>query len=152
MVLLWSALLPMAMVGCGRAEKLDLLPVEGVATLDAKPLAGATVFLIPDGLTGQSACGTTGQDGSFRLTTRGRDGASPGTHKVIVGHVAPQASGAPVRDIVKEEMMARQKRASLAPTPPASIPPVYSDVVATPLRCTLPIQGKLLLDLHSQGR
>jgi hypothetical protein len=114
-------------------------------------LAGVTVFLIPEGLTGQSAGGTTGEDGSFRLATRGRDGASPGDHKIIVGVVVPTDPSSAGEDLVKKEMMARQKRASRTPTIEASIPPIYSDAATTPLRCTVPVEGKLVLELRRNG-
>src|SRR5215204_672559 len=78
--LLLSALLPLA-AGCGQAKTVK---VQGVVTLDGKPLPGATVTFSPI-QEGRAASGRTDTDGSFRLTTyRTDDGALPGEYKVIV--------------------------------------------------------------------
>ena len=143
--LLWLA--PLWLVGCGRTG--DLTTVEGIVTLDGKPAAGATVILIPEGNTGRSAWGTARQDGSFRLATSDRDGASPGQYKVIVGVVALVRPGG---DPGKEEMMARQEGKRPMSSGELFIPPVYGDAAITPLHCSVPICGKLVLGLHTTGR
>src|SRR5262245_12374499 len=72
---------PTAALGCGQGKTVK---VEGVVTLDGKPLPAATVTFVPDG-NGRAASGRTDQDGIFRLTTfRTDDGAVPGEYKVTV--------------------------------------------------------------------
>jgi hypothetical protein len=52
-------------------------------TLDGQPVEGATVtFMTDDGK--QSAAGSTDAAGKFSLSTNGKDGAPPGTYKVVV--------------------------------------------------------------------
>jgi len=50
-----------------------------------KPLAGATVVLVPAKDPGMPARGTTGDDGSFVLTTQNEgDGALPGDYRIRI--------------------------------------------------------------------
>lgn len=76
-------------VGCGGDS--SLAPVEGVVTLDGKPVAGASVTFTPvEG--GRPAVGETGPDGTFQLTTfESGDGATIGPHQVAVVAVETQA-------------------------------------------------------------
>src|SRR6266511_1250628 len=81
------ALLPL-LVGLGCSGGGKPVKVEGVATLDGKPLPAAMIQFIPDG-GGVPANGVTGTDGTFRLTTySSSDGAMPGTYKVLVSLAA----------------------------------------------------------------
>jgi len=141
------ALIAVALVGCRHSDAL--VPVEGTLTLDDRPLGGATVFLIPDGLAGQSAWGTVQQDGSFRLKTSDRNGAGPGDYRAIVGVLVPER---PEGDAAKEEMSSRQKAKAPMFVGGLVVPPLYSNASTTPLRCTVPVQGKLALQLHSTDR
>lgn len=68
------------LVGCGAGTK----PVEGIVTMDGKPLEGATVMFNPQGSDGQPADGKTDASGKFTLSTRGKPGAAPGNYKVTV--------------------------------------------------------------------
>src|SRR5260370_18785229 len=68
-------------VGCGKG---NVTKVEGVVTLDGKPLPGATLSFVPVG-EGKPAFGRTDNVGSFRLTTfRTDDGALPGEYQVVI--------------------------------------------------------------------
>jgi hypothetical protein len=145
----WLAPLVIVLAGCGRAG--DFTAVEGIVMLEGKPLAGVTIILIPEGTTGRSAFGTARQDGSFRLATSDSDGASPGNYRVIIGVVAPERPG-PRGNLAKEEMLTRQKAMQAMSSGKLSVPPVYSNAAMTPLRCTVPVQGKLVLELRSAGR
>ena len=100
-------------------------------------------------MTGQTAYGEVRADGSFRLATLGRDGATPAKFKVIVGVVALERSSG---NLVKQEKMARQNRKAPMSVGGLTIPPEYSDASTTPLRCTVPVAGKLVLELHATGR
>jgi hypothetical protein len=141
----WPVLLWLSLAGCGRST--DLVLVEGVATLDGQPLTGATVILIPEGLTGRSAFGTVKSDGSFRLVTSDRDGASPASYTVIVGVIAQEHSGG---DPGKDEHRARQKGGGPVSSTTVSVPPIYGKPSTSPLRCTVPVAGKLILELHGE--
>lgn len=71
-------------IGCGGG----LTPVEGVVTLDGKEVEGASVMFVPDNPKGQAASGSTDASGKFTLRTGNKNGAMPGTYKVIVTKTA----------------------------------------------------------------
>ncbi|MFM9194216.1 MAG: hypothetical protein ACKOWG_00445 [Planctomycetia bacterium] len=63
----------LVVAGCGGPEGPDVQFVEGVVTLDGKPLDGATVTFLPVDKTGISAAGKTDAAGRFRLNaTQGK--------------------------------------------------------------------------------
>jgi len=78
------------MVGCGKAkEPWEIVyPVEGVLNLGGKPLAGASITLIPqdpDVPTTVRPTGRSRDDGTFSLGTYStEDGAPVGDYKVLV--------------------------------------------------------------------
>lgn len=79
--LLAAALLMTAAVGCG--DGLKLVPVEGKVTLGGEPLAEADVIFQPEN--GRPSMGTTDAQGHYKLVyTNEKDGALPGTHKVVI--------------------------------------------------------------------
>jgi hypothetical protein len=135
--------------------------VEGVLTLDGKPFAGATITLMPAESNGRSANGLSEADGSFRLTTfKPDDGALPGEYKVTVTYLesdktmdrgdpnemdnkAKMAMFSRMSPDGKAKDVARQKKA------PKIVPEVYTDLNRTPLKCTVPVDGKLELPLRS---
>jgi hypothetical protein len=82
--LVFSAMLLVATgAGCGPSRP-GLLPVDGVVTLDGKPLAEASVVFQPAG-GGRPATGVTDANGRFKVGTfKPRDGALPGAHVVTV--------------------------------------------------------------------
>src|SRR5205823_4984131 len=92
--------------GCRQARKT--YKVEGLVTLDGKPLAGATVSFLPEAQDGQPAAGLTGRDGVFRLQTfYPGDGALPGSYKIVVtksDDEVPTARAA-TREDMKKMMM-----------------------------------------------
>ena len=66
------------------------MPVNGTVLLDGKPVAGATVMLIPRER-GRPALGKTDAQGKFTLSTYTQgDGALPGLHRVTVTLVHEQ--------------------------------------------------------------
>lgn len=153
------ALLPLLVaLGCsgsGRPVK-----VNGVVTLDGKPLPNAMVSFINEDEKGPPANGGTGSDGTFRLTTYSSgDGALPGTYKVTVS-LAPEeeqvdlASGERGSDPAK--MMAAMKAVrdkARKPGPKkANLHPTYSDLKKTTLKQIIPSpDGKVVLDLKTGG-
>jgi hypothetical protein len=70
--------------GCGKRDSgLTLVHVEGVVTLDGKPVEGATLFFAP--AKGPSAKADTDKNGKFRLmTNRPGDGAVAGEFQVSI--------------------------------------------------------------------
>jgi hypothetical protein len=140
------ATLALLLAGCGRTSQFST--VEGVATLDGKPLASATVYLVPADTVGLSAAGMTGEDGSFRMATRDHRGVTPGNYKIVVVFATPAPSDG---DPYEQELQARQHRDRARASAENSIPPIYSNASTTPLRCTVPVQEKLVLELHSAG-
>jgi hypothetical protein len=147
-------------VGCGKG---NLIKVEGVVTLDGKPLPGATVSFVPVG-EGQPAFGRTDADGSFRLTTsRTDDGAKPGDYKVVV--VVEEADekfvGRDPQTFTDEEKREARmgtmtpmgkKQAAGKKKPPSPVPAIYGDVKQTPLRESVPPAGKVELALRTAVR
>src|SRR5438552_3648121 len=78
-------------VGAGGCDGVGTCyPVSGVVRLDGKPVRGkaGTVLLKPDAAKGNKspfdAWGTIDGEGSYRVATRGQDGAPPGWYKVVV--------------------------------------------------------------------
>jgi hypothetical protein len=144
-------------LGCSNVK---VIPVEGVVTLDGKPLPGATVSFMPVEA-GRSATGQTDADGNFRLTTfRTEDGALPGEYKVIV--VVSEAYEGLSKD-PQEWSLEEKKKARMTMTPggkkqaaekkrktPLALPAIYSDVKQTPLKELVPPHGKVELNLHSK--
>jgi hypothetical protein len=143
--------------GCGGDKTVK---VEGLVTLDGKPLPGATVSFMPVG-EGRAATGLTDADGSFRLGTfRADDGALAGEYKVIV--VISEAYEALSKD-PQNWSLEEKKEARMTMTPkgkqqaadkkkktPPSVPAIYSDVKRTPLQEVVPPTGKVELNLNSK--
>ena len=81
------------------------------------------------------------------ITSQG-NGALPGNYLVTVhGADSAHAKGA---DPAKEERVTRVRGVSLTSANGLSIPPAYTNGSTTPLRCTVPIQGELALELHAR--
>jgi hypothetical protein len=160
----WGLLLVLSLglAGCGGPGKP--VKVEGVVTLDGKPFSGATVTFVPAGGNGRTANGLSEVDGSFRLTTfKPDDGALPGEYKITVSYIEPDKSaehGDPETMDNKAKMAmftrmspegrakeeTRQKKAHKV------VPEVYTDSGRTPLKCTVPVDGKVELALRSTAR
>ena len=72
--------------GCESAT--PTFPVSGKVTVQKKPLTTGVVMFFPDASKGNTSkegpIGTIGPDGSYKLTTGGRDGAPLGWYKVTV--------------------------------------------------------------------
>jgi hypothetical protein len=146
-----AAALAVLGLGCGGGK---LVTVEGKVTLDGKPLEGATVLFTPQGNQGRPAQGVTADDGSFRLSTSSEEGAERGEYKVLVtkttgmlmpGQTAPSASDLDQQGTRQREEFAKHGFASLR----SLLPAVYADPEKTPLRCRVPPDGKVVLELSS---
>ena len=144
--------------GCGTAKATK---VEGVVTLDGKPLPGATVSFMPVG-EGRPASGRTDSDGSFRLTTFATDdGALPGTYKVVVmvqdadDKLVGRSPGTFTEEEKRESRMTmtpKGKKMAALKKPRSTLPKIYSDVKQTPLQQVVPPSGDIELALRSGSR
>jgi hypothetical protein len=84
--------------GCGGVGKL--YPVSGKVTVDGKPLPDAQLSFMPDAEKGNKATATAVgkvKDGSYSLTTQGKEGAPAGWYKVAV---YTQYPGGPEKAVV----------------------------------------------------
>jgi hypothetical protein len=132
------------LAGCGSGTN----KVEGVVTLDGKPVQGASVSFMPQGGTGQFADGFTDAEGRFTLATSGKAGVRSGTYKVVVTKTDAVAvemvPGSP-------EYMSKMKKEGPKAGPPAMrpgggassgpkslLPAVYSKPDTTPLTQKVP--------------
>lgn len=74
--------------GCGKDDKVKLLPVEGKVTFVDKPLTTGYVTFYPDTAKGNQSqevpSGVIDKEGRYFLESGTRKGASPGWYKVAV--------------------------------------------------------------------
>lgn len=115
--------------GCGGANHPQLYPVTGTVTYDGKPLARASVLLVPEG--GSVALGQTDEQGNFSLKTQGEMGAVEGPAKIAVT-AAEEAK----KKISAEEFekLTDQERAKLSKS---RIPVRYGNPEASELTATV---------------
>ena len=151
---LFAAPLILASASAGCAGKKPV-SVDGVVTLDGKPVPRAAVTFAPEG-GGRPAVGVTGTDGSFELTTfTPGDGAPPGEYRVTVTGgsndpgPAELSDPAQMKKLYLELTLHKGKRS--APKPKPIIPAAYGDAQSSPLRCRVPTDGTVYLKLKSTG-
>ena len=153
--------LSVGLAGCSQGKPVK---VEGALTLDGKPFPGATITFMPAAGNGRSASGLSEEDGSFRLTTfKPDDGALPGEYKIMVSYLEADKSaerGDPAEMDNKAKMAmftrmspeGRTKEETRQKKARKSVPEVYTDMNRTPLKCTVPVDGKVELALRSTVR
>lgn len=108
----WIAPLVLIAAGCGGPAA----SVEGLVTLDGRPLPGARISFHPDAA-GPVAYGVSLADGSYRLKTGAKaSGLEPGGYRVTV--------------FALEVVEAAEEKAG-----PLVTPAIYGDPAKTPLRC-----------------
>ena len=137
--------------GCSSSNK----PVEvnGVVLLDNEPVAEATVLFIPDGNVGQPAHGMTDENGKFQLTTfKENDGAIPGNYKVTVTKSVPppqppEADPGDSKSVVAHFKAIKQHKKEKSP-----LPGIYANVKTTPFQYTVPVDGKVTLELKKSAK
>jgi hypothetical protein len=117
----------MLLAGPGCKGKDRPVPTAGTVYLDGNALAGAVVDFRPDGPGGRQAHGQSDDRGNFRMNTDGQDGALPGAYRVLVFKF-DTSPGAKVKRSV--------------------LPSVYGSS-DTPLRCTVPHDGPVKLELFT---
>ena len=148
---LWVFLLVLVPAGCSSKNKP--IEVEGVVLLDNEPVAEATVLFIPEDGIGQPAHGMTDENGRFRLSTFSEnDGALPGAYKVTVTKSVPppqppEADPDDSRSIVAHFKAIKQQKHEKWP-----LPVLYATEKNTPFHYTVPVEGKVILELKKSGK
>jgi hypothetical protein len=118
--------------GCAGKKRV---PTSGVVRMDGRPVENAVAQFYPEAEEAEPARGVTGADGAFQLETNRAAGAAPGAYRVVVVKfdTSPPA-GAATGGKAKRNVL----------------PPEYGSWETTPLRCTVPHDGPVLLDLHDR--
>ena len=86
--LLSAVILLTGIVGCGGEKPVELIPASGQLTIDGQPAGDILIQVTPDvavDVKAITSTGTTDSEGNFTLkASDGRDGAMPGSSKVIL--------------------------------------------------------------------
>jgi hypothetical protein len=136
--------------GCSSEKVAPVGEVDGVVTLDGKPLERARIEFHPnpaDGVSGLRSTAETDHEGRFSLKCDdGRAGAVVAEHRVTV-HDLLQYEG------IKAESKHSPDYGSgeLRPPPRARFPDTFSDLGRTPLRKKVKI-GKQTIDVELKSR
>lgn len=134
-----TLLLAFALVGCGKPPPPPLALVEGLVTIDGKPVPMALVTFVPlfEGFGGEViAEGISDDEGRYRLSCPLGTGACIGRHKVTV-------TDAPSPDDTRDQSVASQRayetfRKKLTNRP---IGAAFGSVVDTPLEVEVTAEG-----------
>jgi len=128
--LLLAAWIAVSVAGCGGPGA----SVEGVVTLDGRPLQGARITFHPDAA-GPVAYGVSLADGSYRLKTGAKQsGLEPGGYRATV--------------FALEVVEGAEEKAG-----PLLTPAAYGDPAKTPLRCQVaPGANRIPLALETAAR
>jgi len=120
----WALIAAIA-VGCGESGP-TLVPVEGILTLDGKPLEEATVSFMPDPSNTEvtAGMGLTEEDGKFYARHNGRYGLAVGRYKVTFSKTAEPPPGAKIpagmeNDPLQQEFLGLRKQ---------TLPKKYTDL------------------------
>jgi hypothetical protein len=149
----------LAMIATGCSGKYTPVKVEGVVTLDGKPVEGVTIHFLAakEGKEGRQAFATSDKSGAFRLNTLGReDGALPGDYKVVVFKYVPVNPNLKIPDFPKTPEGKAQRDDYLykiygdKPRTKNILPATYSDIGTTPFHLKVPTKGKVVLELKSK--
>jgi hypothetical protein len=143
--------------GCG--GKHTPVPVQGVVSLDGKPVVAATVHFLAEGGDGEGrpAFGTTDSGGTFRLSTLGQnDGALPRTYRVVVFKYVPARPDVKIPQFPNTAEGRAQREEFLykiygdQPHTKNVLPAKYGDLNSTPFRVSVPTKGQVVLALESK--
>ncbi len=121
-----AALLSAAvLVGCGGGDELDVGGVEGVVTLDGKPLPNAVVTFTPKA-GGPSGVGKTDAEGKYQLLTVNENGAVIGEHFVSIVCVPEAQAVESYRSDDPRYAEAMAKKSDYKPKPVTKVPERYN--------------------------
>jgi len=139
--------LALVVVGCGSPERAT---VEGVVTLDGKPLADVEVQFIPEPEQGHgavSASGYTDERGRYRIESGGTGGVCVGLNRICVNDARLMMPGGGT------DPNDGTPGAKAAAGPLRSrIPEVYSDATRTPHRAVSIKSGVQTFDLALKNK
>ena len=94
-----------------------MAPVRGTVTYRGKPLERGRVTFTPEqGTPGPQAVGNIRPDGSFRMKTVGREGASIGWHHVTV-HLRRELTPEEEREMVRPESLIPERYSRFSESP-----------------------------------
>ncbi len=139
-----------AIAGCSRGP--EFAPVEGVVTINGRPMNDAEVVFMPDpgaGTVGPTSAGYTDEKGHYSLaTSKGQLGAIVGTHRVCIRDLTTLPPP-PILDAEGNRQRAARP-ANPGPKGPR-MPGAYSSSHATPLRDIEVKPGPQTLDFPIGG-
>ena len=155
-----AALLVPLVAGCQREQPYG--EVEGVVTLDGKPLPHAEVVFMPDpekGNSGRRSVALTDDQGHYRIASDGgRAGAPVGAHRVCVNDMLAGPPGAAPAAVVGPDENPKGL-AGVAATGTeqrnqkrARFPTTYSSAIDTPLRDIEVKPGSQVINLDLKSR
>jgi hypothetical protein len=91
-VCLWGSIV--FVVGCGDSGGVNLQPVVGKVTVNGKPLTTGTGKVsfrpVKGSAIPQQPAADIEEDGTYRVSTEGKEGAPPGRYQVLVVDVEPR--------------------------------------------------------------
>ncbi len=145
MAIRYLVLLAILISGCGRGNKLKVVPVSGSVKYKGAMVEGAVVTFVTQA-SPRAAVGVTDASGKFRLTTIDtNDGAMAGDNQVTITKMPPKGGGA--KEAMKspeEYMKAMQGQPGKAAAPPNfavdskdSIPAKYGNPTTSGLKRTV---------------
>jgi hypothetical protein len=121
--------------------------VEGQVLLDGKPLAGASIQFVAQGK-GRDATSETDKNGHFVMATfQPRDGALPGSYKVVVSPPLGVADTTTYGS-ADDAMSAAAKKPAKKEADKA-FPQKYARPDQTPLTQEVPVKGKIVFELKN---
>jgi hypothetical protein len=131
--------------GCHREQPYGV--VEGVVTVDGKPVKMTEVTFLPDpdkGTQGRRSIAVTDDQGHYRITSdEGRAGAPVGFHRVIVKDLLTGTPGVFTPEIAQPDEGGSSKAPAGSKAPPAAegsnqkkarFPGIYTSANSTPFR------------------
>jgi hypothetical protein len=151
---LLALLVPLA-AGCQREHPYG--EVEGVVTLDGKPLTHAEVVFMPDpekGNSGRRSVALTDDHGHYRIASDvGRPGAPVGVHRVCVNDMLVGSPGMPPPVVLPDDTAKGPAGSKPAPAGPGNqkrsrFPPAYSSAIDTPFRDIEVKEGSQVINLE----
>jgi hypothetical protein len=144
-------ILALALSGC--SSKNQPVRVEGIVTLDDRPVEGVMVVFIPEGTISRPASAMTDSEGHFSLTTfKEGDGAIPGDYRVVIKKrdALPEPPAIDASD--PKSILAHYKNREDRRKQKSQLPHVYAQEKTTPFHYTVPVNGKVFLELKSSDK
>ena len=133
------------LAGCGGS---GVSAVEGVVTLDGKPLQNASIHFVPQGA-GRDATGQTDASGHFTMSTfKPGDGVVPGEYKVVIS--PPLGEPDPTQYASADEAMSGAAKVPAKKKSGPAFPEQYARVDKTPLTQKVPASGRVTYGLKSK--